>query len=256
MAEVKEAFPEIGPIRYEGPSSKNMLAFHHYNADALVEGVTMRDHLRFAVAYWHTFRGTGSDPFGSPTMIRPWETAGDPLTVALNRTHVAFEFMEKLGVGFYCFHDRDVAPEGRTLAESNSNLDAVADLLESHQKRSGIRLLWGTANLFSHPRYVHGAATSPNVESFAYAAAQTSTLLPTFSSRIKNVLVFVCSGGLPISLVILVTFMVPPPVQTWNLLLMQQLKCEKQLKSRTDSTVPATRFGVAEKGINASGTPT
>jgi len=166
------AFPDVSPIRFEGPATRNMLAFRHYDADALVEGKPMRDHLRFAVSYWHTLRGTGSDPFGPGTMVRPWETDGDPLAMAIRRVDVAFEFLEKLGCGFYCFHDRDVAPEGRTLAESNKNLDAVVDALERHQQRSGIRLLWGTANLFSNPRYVHGAATSCNAEVFAYAAAQ------------------------------------------------------------------------------------
>ena len=167
-----EAFAGIGKIRYEGPQSKNMLAFRHYDADALVEGKPMRDHLRFAVSYWHAFRGTGLDPFGPGTMVRPWEKDGDPLQAALSRVDVAFEFLEKLGCDFYCFHDRDVAPEGATLAESNTNLDAVADRLLAHQQRTGKKLLWGTANLFSNPRYMHGAATSPNAEVFAYAAAQ------------------------------------------------------------------------------------
>ena len=167
-----EAFTGIAKVRYEGPTTKNMLAFRHYDAEALVEGKPMKDHLRFAVSYWHTMRGTGGDPFGPGTMVRPWETGGDPLEMALKRVDVAFEFLEKLGVGFYCFHDRDVAPEGASLAEANRHLDTVADALERHQQRTGIRLLWGTANLFSHPRYVHGAATSCNVESFAYAAAQ------------------------------------------------------------------------------------
>ena len=175
----KEAFPGIGPIRFEGPDTKNMLAFRHYEPEALVEGQSMRDHLRFAVSYWHTFRGTGADPFGAPTMIRPWETGGDPLEAALARVEVAFEFMEKLGVGFYCFHDRDVAPEGKDLAESHRNLDAVAKALRAQQERTGIKLLWGTANLFSHPRYVHGAATSCNAEVFAYAAAQVKKALET-----------------------------------------------------------------------------
>ena len=167
-----EAFPGIPHIRYEGPATKNMLAFRHYDPDALIEGKTMRDHLRFAVSYWHTFRGTGSDPFGAPTMIRPWEKGGDTLEGAVSRVAVAFEFMEKLGVGFYCFHDRDVAPEGKTLAESHKHFDAVAAALKAHQEKTGIKLLWGTANLFSNPRYVHGAATSCNAEVFAYAAAQ------------------------------------------------------------------------------------
>jgi xylose isomerase len=167
-----EAFPGIPKIRFEGPATKNMLAFRHYDPDAVVEGKTMRDHLRFAVSYWHSFRGTGADPFGAPTMIRPWEKGGDTLEAALSRVEVAFEFMEKLGVGFYCFHDRDVAPEGKTLADSHKNLDTVAAALKTHQAKTGIKLLWGTANLFSNPRYVHGAATSCNAEVFAYAAAQ------------------------------------------------------------------------------------
>jgi len=167
-----EAFPGIPKIRFEGPATKNMLAFRHYDPDAVVEGKTMRDHLRFAVSYWHSFRGTGADPFGAPTMIRPWEKGGDTLEAALSRVEVAFEFMEKLGVGFYCFHDRDVAPEGKTLADSHKNLDTVAAALKTHQAKTGIKLLWGTANLFSNPRYVHGAATSCNADVFAYAAAQ------------------------------------------------------------------------------------
>ena len=177
MAQATEAFPGIDTIRYEGPAAKNMLAFRHYDAEALVEGKPMRDHLRFAVSYWHAFRGTGGDPFGPGTMIRPWEKDGDSLPMALARVDVAFEFLEKLGVGYYCFHDRDVAPEGATLAESNKNLDAVADRLAAHQERTGIKLLWGTANLLSNRRYVHGAATSPNVESFAFAAAQVKKAL-------------------------------------------------------------------------------
>jgi xylose isomerase len=165
-------FPEVSRISFEGPSSKNPLAFHHYNADEVVEGKTMKDHFKFSVAYWHAFRGTGSDPFGPGTMIRPWEAAEDSVENACNRVRVGFEFMEKLGAPYYCFHDRDVAPEGKTLAESNRNLDAVAKTLKEEQQRTGIKLLWGTANLFSNRRYTHGAATSPNADSFAYAAAQ------------------------------------------------------------------------------------
>lgn len=166
------AFPEISKIPFEGPKSKNPLAFHHYNPDEVVEGKPMKDHFRFSVAYWHTFRGTGSDPFGPGTMHRPWEAAHDSVENAKNRVKVAFEFMEKLGVGFYCFHDRDVAPEGATLAESNKNLDAIVKTLKEEQQRTGIKLLWGTANLFSNPRFMHGAATSCNADAFAYAAAQ------------------------------------------------------------------------------------
>jgi xylose isomerase len=171
------AFPEIEKIRFEGPKSKNMLAFRHYDENEVVEGKPMKEHFRFAVAYWHTFRGTGADPFGVGTMLRPWEAAQDTVENAKNRVRVAFEFMEKLGARFYCFHDRDVAPEGASLAESNKNLDAVVKVLKEEQQRSGINLLWGTANLFSNPRYVHGAATSPNADAFAFAAAQVKKAL-------------------------------------------------------------------------------
>ena len=166
------AFPEVSKIKFEGPKSKNPLSFRHYDADEKVEGKSMRDHLRFAVAYWHTFRGTGGDPFGPGTMHRPWEGAVDNVENAIKRARVAFEFIDKLGAGFYCFHDRDVAPEGASLAESNKNLDAVVKVLKEEQARTGIKLLWGTANLFSNPRYMHGAATSSNADAFAYAAAQ------------------------------------------------------------------------------------
>ena len=169
---MKSAFPEIAKIGYEGPGSKNPMAFKHYDADAVVAGKTMREHLRFAVVYWHTFRGTGSDPFGAGTMQRPWDDGSNSVANAQKRVHAAFEFIAKLGAPYYCWHDRDVAPEGKTLAESNKNFDAVAKVLKEQQQRTGIKLLWGTANLFSHPRYVHGASTSCNAEVFAYAAAQ------------------------------------------------------------------------------------
>ena len=171
------AFPDVQKIRFEGPDSKNLLAFRHYDPDERVEGKAMRDHLRFSVAYWHTFRGTGSDPFGPGCAVRPWEGPADTVENAIARVRVAFEFFEKLGVGFYCFHDRDVAPEGKTLAESNQNLDAVVKVLREEQRRTGVKLLWGTANLFSNPRFVHGAATSPNADAFAYAAAQVKKAL-------------------------------------------------------------------------------
>ena len=143
----------------------------------MVEGKSMKDHLRFSVAYWHTMRGTGGDPFGPGTMLRPWEGKADTVENAVNRARVGFEFLEKLGAPFYCFHDRDVAPEGNTLAESNKNLDAVVKVLKEEQQRTGVKLLWGTANLFSNPRYVHGAATSCNADAFAFAAAQVKKAL-------------------------------------------------------------------------------
>ncbi len=167
------AFPEVASsIPYEGPTSRNPLAFKHYDADAVIEGKSMRDHLRFSVVYWHTFRGAGSDPFGPGTMVRPWEDGTDSVENAKNRVRVAFEFIEKLGAPYYAFHDRDVAPEGKTLAESHKNFDAVVAVLKEEQQRTGVKLLWGTANLFSNPRYMHGAATSCNAEVFAYGAAQ------------------------------------------------------------------------------------
>jgi xylose isomerase len=171
------AFPEISKIKFEGPKSGNPLAFRHYDAGAVIEGKSMQDHLRFSVAYWHTFRGTGSDPFGPGTMLRPWEGPVDNVENAMTRARVAFEFIEKLGVPFYCFHDRDVAPEGATLAESNKNLDAVVRVLKEEQQRTRIKLLWGTANLFSNRRYLHGAATSCNADAFAFAAAQVKKAL-------------------------------------------------------------------------------
>ena len=165
-------FPDVPKIAYEGPDSKNPLAFRHYNPTEVVEGKSMKDHFRFAVAYWHTMRGTGSDPFGPGTMFRPWEDGTDSVDMAVKRVQVAFEFMEKLGVPYYCFHDRDVAPEGSTLSESNKNLDAIVKALQGEQDRTGIKLLWGTANLFSNKRFMHGASTSCNADVFAFSAAQ------------------------------------------------------------------------------------
>src|SRR2546428_216097 len=171
------AFAQIPKVQYEGPKSKNPLAFKHYNAEEVVEGKSMHEHLRFSVVYWHTFRNRLSDPFGVGTALRPWDDGTESVENAQNRVRAAFEFIEKLGAPFYAFHDRDVAPEGATLQQTNENLDAVVKVLKEEQKRSGIKLLWGTANLFSHPRYVHGAATSCNAEVFAYAAAQVKKAL-------------------------------------------------------------------------------
>jgi xylose isomerase len=170
-------FFDVEKIKFEGQDSKNPLAFRHYHADEKVEGKSMRDHLRFAVCYWHTFRGTGSDPFGPGCAVRPWEDGTDSVEMAVKRVRVAFEFMEKLGCPFYCFHDRDVAPEGKNLAETNRNLDTVVKALKEEQQRTGIKLLWGTANLFSNRRFVHGASTSSNADVFAYSAAQVKKAL-------------------------------------------------------------------------------
>jgi xylose isomerase len=171
------AFPDIPTIQYEGPQSDNPLAFRWYNPDEVVAGKSMKDHLRFSIVYWHTFRGMGADPFGVGTADRPWEDGSDSVENAQNRARVAFELFEKLQAPYYAFHDRDVAPEGATLAESHRNFDAVADVLEQEQKRSGVKLLWGTANMFSNPRFMHGSATSCNADVFAYAAAQVKKAL-------------------------------------------------------------------------------
>jgi xylose isomerase len=166
------AFPKVSKIQYEGPKSKNPLAFKHYNPDEIVEGKPMKDQLRFSVAYWHTMRGAGADMFGWGAAQRPWEVGEGTVEDAKKRVRCFFEFCEKLGAPFYAFHDRDVAPHGKTLQESNRNLDAVVEVMTEEQERSGTQLLWGTAQLFVHPRFMHGAATSCNVDVFAYAAAQ------------------------------------------------------------------------------------
>jgi xylose isomerase len=166
------AFPRIKKIGYEGPGSKKPLAFKHYNADERVEGKAMKEHLRFSMAYWHAFRNPLADPFGVGTAVRPWDDGSSSVSNAQRRVCAAFEFMEKVGIPFYAFHDRDVAPEAGSLEQTNRNLDAVVKVLKEEQKRTGIRLLWGTACLFAHPRYMHGAATSCNLDVFAFAAAQ------------------------------------------------------------------------------------
>jgi len=164
--------PSVRTISYEGASSKNALAFKHYNPEELFDGKTMSHHLRFSIAYWHSFRGTGSDPFGPGTIIRSWEKGKDPVSIAKNRMDAAFEFFQKIRAPFWCFHDRDIAPEGSSLKQSNKNLDALVAHAKQLQKATGIKLLWGTANLFSHPRYMCGASTNPDAHVFAYAAAQ------------------------------------------------------------------------------------
>ncbi len=170
-------FPKIKRIAYEGTRSTNPLAFRHYNPEEIIDGRTMSDHLRFSIAYWHAFRGTGADPFGPGTIQRPWEKGSDPVSVAKVRLDAAFEFFQKIRAPFWCFHDRDIAPEGRSLAESNRHLDKIVAHAKSLQKATGVKLLWGTANLFSNPRYMCGAATNPDAHVFAYAAAQVKKAL-------------------------------------------------------------------------------
>ena len=173
----KSHFPKIKPIAYEGPRTSNPLAFRHYNPSEMIEGRTLKQHLRFSIAYWHSFRGVGSDPFGPGTIMRPWEKGRDAVSIAKNRMDAAFEFFTKIGAPFYAFHDRDIAPEGKTLAESNRNLDKIVAHAKQLQKATGVKLLWGTANLFSNPRYMCGAATNPDAHVFAYAAAQVKKAL-------------------------------------------------------------------------------
>ncbi|MBO1075191.1 xylose isomerase [Roseomonas marmotae] len=169
-------FDRLPHIRYAGPEATDPFALRYYDAKRVVLGRSMEDWLRPAVAYWHSFVGNGLDPFGAPTHQRPW-FSGDPVQAAHQKAEAAFVFLEKLGLPFFCFHDRDVAPEGGTLRESNALLDRVLETVQAQMQRTGIRLLWGTANLFSHPRYMAGAATNPDPEVFAYAAGQVKHVL-------------------------------------------------------------------------------
>jgi len=177
MKKSRVHFPTVAAIAYEGPTTDNALAFRHYDPTEVIDGRTMADHMRFSIAYWHAFRGTGADPFGPGTIVRPWERGKDPVSIAKTRMDAAFEFFQKIRAPFYCFHDRDIAPEGRTLAESNTFLDAIAAHAWDLQQATGVKLLWGTANLFSHPRYLAGASTNPDAHVFAYAAAQVKKAL-------------------------------------------------------------------------------
>ena len=170
-------FPEIRTIQYEGPQSRNPLAFRWYNPSELIEGKSMKDHLRFSIVYWHTMRGTGSDPFGPGTAIRPWDDGSNSVENALRRVEVAFEIFQKLDAPYYAFHDRDVSPEGGSLRETNAIFDRISSSLKEHQDKTGVKLLWGTANMFSHPRFMHGAATTCNADVFAFAAAQVKKCL-------------------------------------------------------------------------------
>jgi xylose isomerase len=168
---MREYFPDIPTVKFEGAQSKNPLAFKFYNPDEIVDGKRLRDHLKFSMAYWHTMCGTGSDPFGVGTIDRKYGQTAE-MSIFKAKADAAFEFMQKLNLDYYCFHDFDVAPEGDTLEISKANLQEMTDYLGKMQERFGRKLLWGTANCFSHPRYAHGAATSCQADVFAYAAAQ------------------------------------------------------------------------------------
>ena len=168
-------FKDIPAIRYEGPDTENEFAFRHYNPDEIVMGKTLKDHLRFACAYWHSFAWPGGDPFGGQTFERPW--FGDTMDLAKLKADVAFDMFERLGVPYFCFHDADVRPEGDSFAESTRNLEEITDTFAEKMAATGVKLLWGTANLFSHRRFMAGAATNPDPEVFAYAAATIKSCL-------------------------------------------------------------------------------
>ena len=170
--EIGMFFRNVGVIEYEGADSENPYAFKYYNPDEYVGGKTMKEHLRFAVAYWHTFDADGKDPFGDGTMFRAWNRLTHPLDKAKARAEAAFEFFEKLGVPYFCFHDVDIVDEGATLRETFTYLDQMSSFLKEMMETSRVQLLWNTANMFTHPRYVHGAATSCNADVYAYAAAK------------------------------------------------------------------------------------
>jgi xylose isomerase len=173
----REYFTGIEKIKYEGKDSDNPLAFTYYDPEKIIDGKAMKDHLRFAVAYWHTFCGDGGDPFGGRTKFFPWDVKDDPMDRAKDKLDAAFEFFTKLGTPFYCFHDRDLAPPGGSVEQSEKNLWAMVEMAKERQRETGVKLLWGTSNLFSHPRYMNGAATNPDFTALTYAAAQVKAAI-------------------------------------------------------------------------------
>lgn len=188
-----EYFPGIETIKYEGPETDNHLAFRYYEENKKVAGKTMKEHFRFAIAYWHSFCNENSDPFGVGTRDFPWEKSSDPIENAKFRLDAAFEFFTKLGTPYYCFHDRDLAPEGVTIHDSEKNLIELVEKAKEYQEETGVKLLWGTANLFTHPRYMNGAATNPDFNVVCHAAAQVKAALDaTFELNGEN---YVFWGG-------------------------------------------------------------
>jgi xylose isomerase len=173
----REFFPGTGKIKFEGRTSTNPLAFKFYDETKMVAGKSMKDHLRFAVAYWHTFCGTGGDPFGPGTKQFPWDASSDALQAATDRMDAAFEFITKLGAPYYCFHDTDLIGEGSSIAEYERRMQTVVDYAKVKQQASGVKLLWGTANVFGNPRYMNGAATNPDFQVLAYAGAQVKNAI-------------------------------------------------------------------------------
>ena len=170
-------FKGIEKIQFEGKESDNPFAFKYYNPDQVVAGKTMREHFKFAIAYWHSFCGQGSDPFGPDTQNFPWDQNDDPVQAAKDKADAAFEFISKMGFDYFCFHDYDLIQEGGSLAESEKRLEAITDYIKTKQDATGIKLLWGTANCFSNPRYMNGAATNPDFDVVAYAGAQVKMAL-------------------------------------------------------------------------------
>lgn len=173
----KEYFKGIGQIKFEGQDTDNPLAYRWYDENRVVAGKTMKDHLRMAVAYWHSFCGSGADPFGEPTHLFPWNEKSDPVERAKDKMDAAFEFMTKLGLPYYCFHDVDVVDYGNNVAENEKRLQTLAEYAKQKQAASGVKLLWGTANLFSHIRYMNGASTNPDFHVLTHAAAQVKAAL-------------------------------------------------------------------------------
>ncbi len=173
----KEFFPGIGKIKFEGKESKNPLSYKYYDENKVIAGKKLKDHMRFAMAYWHTLHGTGGDPFGPGTKKFPWEAKTDDIGIAKDRMDAAFEFTTKMGIPFYCFHDFDLVAEGKSIKESEQRLQIMVDYASEKQKASGVKLLWGTANLFSHPRYMNGAATNPDFNVLPFAATQVKNAI-------------------------------------------------------------------------------
>ncbi|NVK50863.1 MAG: xylose isomerase [Cyclobacteriaceae bacterium] len=173
----KMYFPEIGKIGFEGPQSDNPLAFRYYDENRVIGGKTMKEHFKFAIAYWHSFCGTGADPFGPGTIRHPWDANPDPIQRAKDKMDAAFEFITKIGAPYYCFHDVDLIDEGDSLGEYEKRMEIITDYALQKQKETGVKLLWGTANVFSNPRYMNGASTNPNFDVVAWAGAQVKNAL-------------------------------------------------------------------------------
>lgn len=173
----KTYFPSIGKIPFEGRESDNPMAFRFYDENRIIGGKTMKEHFKFSIAYWHSFCGTGGDPFGPGTIVHPWDASPDPIQRAKDKMDAAFEFISKIGAEYYCFHDIDLIDEGPSLADYEKRLQIITDYALEHQKASGIKLLWGTANVFSNPRYMNGASTNPNFDVLAFAGTQVKNAI-------------------------------------------------------------------------------